>query len=63
MIYRYYCNDLKCESYQKVFQVKQNIKDDKLKVCIDCKNETLEKIIEAPYFRLNGVGVYQRGMN
>lgn len=61
MLYRYYCNDLKCESYQKIFEVKQSIKEDKLKVCKVCKNETLEKTLEAPFFKLKGVGVYGNG--
>lgn len=61
MIYRYYCSDLKCEDYQKIFEIKQNIKDDKLKVCKTCKNETLEKTIEAPFFKLTGIGNYKSG--
>ena len=61
MIYRYYCSDLKCEDYQKVFEIKQNIKDDKLKVCKTCKNKTLEKTIEAPFFKLTGIGNYKSG--
>ena len=38
----------KCFNCGHQFEIKQSIKDDKLKECPECKQEKLERIISAP---------------
>lgn len=61
MKYKYFCNNDQCTDYKKQFEVIQKITEDKLKTCNCCKEDKLEKVIEAPFFKFTGVGVYSNG--
>lgn len=58
-LYDYKCLNKDCNNFDKVFEVKQSIKDDKLKKCSCCEKETLEKQITKSNFVLKGIGVYK----
>ena len=49
--YSYKCNHS--------FEIKQSMKEDNLKDCPICKNETLEKQITNGNFIISGIGVYK----
>lgn len=51
--YNYKCHDKECNHD---FEIRQSIKDDKLKVCPKCNKETLEKVISAPLVQFKGNG-------
>lgn len=62
MKYDYVCRNQDCLNFNKVFEVNQSIKDDKLKNCNYCKKDTLERLITKNNgFSINGIGVYQKG--
>lgn len=58
-MYDYKCKNKNCECFDKLFEIKQSIKEDKLTQCLNCKEQTLEKQISKSSFILKGVGVYK----
>lgn len=56
LTYTYKCTNEDCEEFDKEFQVKRRISEDKLTTCEHCKQESLQQVIEPSTFRLKGSG-------
>lgn len=58
-VYDYKCSNKDCSNFDNIFEVRQSIKEDKLKKCSHCEKDTLEKQITKSNFVLKGIGVYK----
>lgn len=56
--YKYKCQNEKCNHE---FEIKQSIKDDKLKTCDKCKEDKLDRVPQKSDFVLNGDGWFNKG--
>jgi putative FmdB family regulatory protein len=60
--YDYKCLNEKCKKFNIIFEVSQSIKEDKLKTCDYCKEDSLERLITgAQKFTLKGYDWYKNG--
>lgn len=57
--YDYKCSNKDCSNFNNVFEVRQSIKEDKLKKCSNCEKDSLEKQVTKSNFILKGIGVYK----
>ncbi len=51
--------DYECTACQHEFEVMQKVNDAPLKQCPECTQDTLQKKVSAPSFRLSGSGWYE----
>jgi putative FmdB family regulatory protein len=55
--YIYKCNDESCEVNKEYYEVRQSMKDDALKSCPKCWEDTLSRVITGgTHFQLKGKG-------
>lgn len=47
-----------CKTCNDTFEVKQGMTEERLKCCIKCNNDTLQRVIGGTSFSLKGTGWY-----
>ena len=59
--YAYKCTNEECTEHDKIWEIKQSMKDDALTYCTKCETESLVRVIQKTDFSLKGQGWYKTG--